>query len=50
MRIKYSEMTTQLEKVIKDKDILLKVLFIGDSGVGKSSIITRITSNKFTLQ
>ncbi|KAL9654638.1 hypothetical protein ABK040_006700 [Willaertia magna] len=31
-----------------DCDVLYKVVVIGDSGVGKSNLITRFTQNKFT--
>nr|XP_043621019.1 ras-related protein Rab2BV-like [Erigeron canadensis]XP_043621020.1 ras-related protein Rab2BV-like [Erigeron canadensis] len=37
-------------KVDQDYDYLLKIVLIGDSGVGKSNILSRFTRNEFYLE
>lgn len=37
-------------KVDHDYDYLLKIVLIGDSGVGKSNILSRFTRNEFNLE
>ena len=34
----------------EDYDYLFKVVLIGDSGVGKSNLLSRFTRNKFDLE
>lgn len=34
----------------KDYDVLYKIVLIGDSGVGKSNILSRFTRNEFNLE
>ncbi len=33
-----------------DYDRLIKLIIIGDSGVGKTNLLTRFTTNKFNLE
>lgn len=37
-------------KVDHDYDYLFKIVLIGDSGVGKSNILSRFTRNEFCLE
>ena len=37
-------------KVDHEYDYLFKIVLIGDSGVGKSNILTRFTRNEFCLE
>nr|GEV22453.1 Ras-related protein RAB2BV [Tanacetum cinerariifolium] len=37
-------------KIDQDYDYLLKIVLIGDSGVGKSNILSRFTRNEFYLE
>ena len=34
----------------EDYDFLLKIVIVGDSGVGKSNILTRFTKNEFNVE
>ena len=34
----------------EEYDLLFKIVLIGDSGVGKSNILTRYTRNEFNLE
>ena len=36
--------------MIKDHDHLIKIILIGSSGVGKTSILTQFADNKFSDQ
>ena len=37
-------------RVEQDYDYLFKIVLIGDSGVGKSNILSRFTRNEFCLE
>lgn len=41
-------MTSQREQ--EEYDFLFKIVLIGDSGVGKSNILSRFTKNEFNLE
>lgn len=34
----------------EDYDRLIKLIIIGDSGVGKTNLLTRFTENRFSLE
>lgn len=34
----------------EEYDFLFKIVLIGDSGVGKSNLLTRFTKNEFSLE
>ncbi|TYK01106.1 ras-related protein Rab11C-like [Cucumis melo var. makuwa] len=42
--------TTMAHKVDHEYDYLFKIVSIGDSGVGKSNILSRFTRNEFYLE
>ena len=35
---------------LKAYDLLMKMVFVGDSGVGKTNLLTRITEDRFHVQ
>lgn len=41
-------MSSQREQ--EDYDYLFKIVLIGDSGVGKSNLLSRFTKNEFNLE
>ena len=38
------------KKIVKKKQISVSVVLIGDSGVGKSNLLSRFTRNEFNLE
>ena len=42
--------TAMAHKVDHEYDYLFKIVLIGDSGVGKSNILSRFTRNEFCLE